>query len=88
MQIPIGHKNAIKRPSKADRRFRADIEEANNNGDFIINIGTGYFRPDPNDKLDVAMFNQYIRGEYSRAKAIITKANRMKEAFCGEILER
>jgi len=86
--IGIGHKNAIRAPKEGNRWFRASVEQANSNGDYIINIGTGYFRPNANDELDIAMFNQYIREEYSRARKIITKANKMREAFSGKIRER
>ena len=88
MNIPIGHKNAIRAPKEGNRWFRQSIEELNNNGDFIINLGDGYFRPDPTDKLDVLMFNQYIRQEIARARSCLSKAEKMKEAFDGEVCER
>ena len=37
-RIPVGHRNAMSRPSNPndDRRLREQIEKANNNGDFQL----------------------------------------------------
>lgn len=60
-RIPVGHRNAMSRPSNPndDRRLREQIEKANNNGDCIINVGDGYYRPDPND-IEDALVNSGV----------------------------
>ena len=81
--IPTGKEGAMLRPwsRSEDRSIREAINAANKEGDCIINVGTGYFRPDPEDNIDASAFEEYIRKEYHRAKDIITKCNRMRQAF-------
>lgn len=57
-RIPDGHRNAIQRPAEpsVDRVFRSMVEKANCNGDCIINVGKGVFRPIPGDPVDEARF--------------------------------
>ncbi|MCA5960437.1 hypothetical protein LC724_08260 [Blautia sp. RD014234] len=53
-RIISGHKNTVSRPDlnlpgneSIDRQLRILVEEANHNGDCIINVGNGYYRPIP-----------------------------------------
>ncbi len=75
----------VKRPKnpRADRRLRKLIEEANNNGDCIINDGGGYYRPRRDDLFDEHCFNIYKAKELARARAIIDKIERMENSFYG-----
>lgn len=83
LRIPDGHKNPLPRPSNAytDRVFRRLVEDANNNGDCIINVGSGYYRPLPGDEVDVKEFDEYMKKELSRARKIQLKRIRMRDAF-------
>lgn len=82
-RIPVGHRNAMSRPSNPndDRRLREQIEKANNNGDCIINVGDGYYRPDPNDIEDEVEFNEYMAKELHRARVIQKKRLSMKLTY-------
>lgn len=82
-RIPDGHRNAIKRPADAyvDRLFRRMVETANKNGDCIINIGDGVFRPIPSDPVDEAAFHKYLAKELSRARSVQYKRLCMKQAY-------
>jgi hypothetical protein len=64
-----------------DRIFRRMIEHANNNGDCIVNIGDGVFRPIPGDPVDEKAFHEYIGKELHRARAIQYKRLCMKQTF-------
>ena len=52
--IPYGHENPLQRPANPCeyRILRRNIEYANNNGDCVINVGEGYYRPVPGDAVD------------------------------------
>lgn len=56
--IPHGHKNKLQRPSDPyeDRVLRNQIAKANTEGDCIINVGSGYYRPVPGDEVDEKEF--------------------------------
>ena len=75
----------IKRPINRtiDRRLRQKIEEANRNGDCIINLGDGYFRPNRYDEADVYAYRIYRAKELKRARTIIDKIAAMDKAFTG-----
>ena len=80
-KIGTGAYNAVKRPSNArvDRQLRRLIAEANMTGeDCIINDGSGYFRPEAEDRPAV---ERYVRAEMHRAKVIQNKAIAMATAF-------
>lgn len=79
-RIETGAEMALRRPAdrRTDRQLRKMIQEANMNGDCIINDGTGYFRPGEDD--DVA-FEDYIAAERSRAREILKKISRMEQTF-------
>ena len=75
----------IKRPKNpsVDRMLRMIIEHANNNGDYIINDGAGYYRPKRGDGFDEHCFNLYAAKELKKAKAIEDKIASMRNAFYG-----
>lgn len=81
--IPYGHENAISRPADRiqDRLLRSKIEKANNDGDCIINVGYGYYRPVPGDPVDEKELNEYLAKELSRARAVLKKRLSMKLTF-------
>lgn len=64
-----------------DRRLRRKIEVANNEGDCIINVGNGYYRPVPGDEIDEKELNEYLAKELHRARTIQKKRLAMKMAF-------
>ena len=84
-RIPDGHKNAIQRPwnRSVDRNLRSMIERANNNGDCIINVGEGIYRPVPGDPVDEKELNEYLNKELHRARSIQLKRLCMKKTFEG-----
>ena len=79
----------IKRPSNPsiERAFRLKVEEANRNGDCIINDGAGYYRPKRGDGFDEHCFEIYKAKELARAKAIRDKIASMDRAFYGGTTE-
>lgn len=81
--IPYGHEHPMQRPADRykDRTLRRQIEEANRNGDCIVNTGTGYYRVVPGDAIDEAEFNKYLAKELHRARAILSKRLAMKKTF-------
>ena len=81
--IRCGHKNPLKRPGNPfeDRRLRKAIEEANNNGDCIINVGNGYYRPVPGDPVDEAEFNRYLAMDLKRVRKTLKRRLSMKMTF-------
>ena len=84
-RIPDGRKNAIQRPWNrvVDRCLRKMIEKANNNGDCIINVGNGIYRPIPGDPVDEKELNEYLNKEFHRARSIQLKRLCMKKTFEG-----
>ena len=84
-RIPDGHANAIQRPwnRSVDRVLRSMIERANNNGDCVINVGNGIYRPRPGDPVDEKELNEYLNKELHRARAIQLKRLCMKKTFEG-----
>ena len=60
--IPYGHKEPMARMSNPvkDRKFRKMVESANNEGDCIINVGNGYYRPVPGDPVDEKELQEYL----------------------------
>ena len=73
----------MQRPSNdlEDRKLRRKIETANNEGDCIINVGNGYYRPVPGDEIDEKELNEYLAKELHRARVIQKKRLAMKMAF-------
>ena len=87
-RIGDGHNNAISRPNinsphgrSVDRILRRLIEHANNNGDCIINVGNGIYRPIPGDITDDLEFKEYIMKDLSRKHAVEKKIYSMKFAY-------
>ena len=87
-RIVSGHINAVQRPDitikgyeRIDRTLRRLVEKANHEGDCIINVGRGYYRPIPGDPTDELEFKEYIRLEDSRADKLWGKVYSMKTAF-------
>lgn len=81
--IPYGHREPLQRPADPieDRALRRSIEFANNQGDCVINVGEGYYRPVPGDMVDEKELNEYLAKELHRARAILAKRLAMKNAF-------
>ncbi len=73
----------LRRPSDSytDRVLRRMVEDANNRGDCIINVGRGYYRPLPNDPVDVKELHEYLNKELSRARRVLRKRLAMRMAF-------
>lgn len=82
-RIPYGHEHPMPRPADKykDRTLRKQIEEANKNGDCIINNGTGYYRPVPGDVVDEAELTAYLAKELHRGRTIHAKRMAMKNTF-------
>lgn len=57
------------------------INKANNNGDCIINVGEGIFRPIPGDPVDEAAFHKYTAQDLHRAREIQLKRLCMIQTF-------
>ena len=81
--IPIGHKNALKRPSNknTDRMLRLLIEDARLKGRLIINNGAGYFEADPHDEADVLELKAFIAKQKSRIKKTVDGIKAMEYAY-------
>lgn len=87
-RITSGHKNTVSRPDLSlpgnesiDRQLRLLVEEANHNGDCIINVGNGYYRPIPGDPVDELEFKEYVSKDGSRAGKLWDKIYSMRTAF-------
>lgn len=87
-RITSGHKNTVSRPDlglpgneSIDRQLRILVEEANHNGDCIINVGNGYYRPIPGDPVDELEFKEYTSKDDSRAGKLWDKIYSMKTTF-------
>ena len=76
--IPDGSKNPLY-VENANTEFRTMVAKANKNGDCIINIRGGYFRPIPGE--DDAYVDHYFARELHRAREIQYKRMKMKEAY-------
>ena len=81
----IGHigdrEHPLKRPKNpnVDRALRALIAEKNAKGeDLVINLGEGYFRPNPDDK---PAFLEYYAKEKHRIKQMEKKLDTMFNTF-------
>lgn len=72
--IPVGHKNAVSRQylskitGMGDRKVREAIHEAKRNT-VILNVGKGYYIPDPEDVIDRKEVIRYMKQEESRIKS-------------------
>ena len=81
--IPYGHEEPLQRPSNSytDRILRDMIETANKNGDCIINVGRGIYRPVPRNIVDDMEYKKYIDTELERAKSVLRKRTHMMRAY-------
>ena len=84
----ISGQNTVSRPDlnlpgneSIDRQLRILVEEANHNGDCIINVGNGYYRPIPGDPVDELEFKEYTSKDDSRAGKLWDKIYSMKTTF-------
>ena len=87
-RITSGGGNAVGRPavidknnSTIDRALRELVEQANRNGDCIINAGEGYFRPIPGNTIDEYYFHEYLVKEKSRVKELNKKISTMETTY-------
>ena len=87
-RITSGAGNAVGRPavidknnSTIDRALRELVEQANRNGDCIINAGEGYFRPIPGNAVDEYHFHEYMAKEKSRLKELDKKIGAMETTY-------
>ena len=64
-EIGSGHHNPVKRSgsSNTDRRIRKEIEELNNQGWVVINVGQVITYRIRVIRVDVKEYNEYIRKE-------------------------
>lgn len=88
IRISDGHNHTIRRPNInsdsgqcVDRILRRMVEFANQNGDCIINVGNGYYRPIPGDPVDEMELKEYLAKDHSRTNTIQLKIACMCEAF-------
>lgn len=79
-QIGDDSSKPLRRPKDpaVDRAFRRLIQEANMNGDYIINLGEGYYRPGKDEFVDLA---EYLLKEQARAREIMSKCVEMRKAY-------
>ena len=77
--IQTGRENALK-VHNSFYEFRKLVAEANKGGDCIINTGSGYYRPGPDDEDEL---KYYLYREMHRATEITDKVDAMREAYCG-----
>ena len=87
-RIGDGHEHAISMPNidspkgrSVDRILRRLIENANNSGDCIINVGNGIYRPIPGDPVDDSEFREYIMKDLSRKHSVEQKIYSMQFAY-------
>ena len=77
-RIPTGSENPLKVPNR-ETVFRHLVAEMNKNGDCIINVGDGYFRPKP--FVDDEAVEHYLARELHRAREILYKRMQIKETY-------
>lgn len=91
--IPVGYENRIsrselsRRTGRTDRMIRTEIEHENRFGEeIIINMGDGYFIPDP--VKDTGLLDSYLKREFARMNQIGFKLVAMQEKARGENAEQ
>ena len=79
-RITSGRGNAIQRPERTnsfwesvDRCLRDMVNKSNKNGDCIINVGNGYYRPRPGVEIEKMELYMYLREETQKAYDSINK---------------
>lgn len=79
--IKIGKANAFIPPKSIAQEFSSYVDKQNSKGDVVINLGDGYYRPNPLSLEEVDEFNTYLNREYDRANAIIDKCIKMQFVY-------
>lgn len=79
--IKIGKANAFIPPKSIAREFSSYVDKQNSKGDVVINIGNGYYRPNPLSPEEKDEFATYLSNEYDRANSIIDKCIKMKFVY-------
>lgn len=79
-QIGYGKAQAVVVKNNS-RAFRDLVQQANLNGDCIINVGNGYYRPDNTKPDEIEEAEHYFNSELHRAQMIREKAFKMRSAF-------
>lgn len=81
--IGYGRENAVTRPTNRtiDRYLRDMVARANEQGEVIINVGNGYYKPRFFDPVERMEFEEYINKDISRANRTRKKVNKMRKAF-------
>ncbi len=85
--IGYGKRYSVKVDSRNSREFRALVTEANLNGDCIINVGGGYYRPDKDNPIERAEAEHYFASEMHRANEIRKKCLKMQQSFQNDIAQ-
>ena len=75
--------HAVKRPKdhNTDRELRRLVEDAQLNGELIVNVGDGegYFRADMNNPEDAMAYRRYMGGLKSRTRRHAQKIRAMEQ---------
>lgn len=79
--IGIGRENAYTPPKSIEKEFANLVDVQNAKGDVIINLGEGYYRPNPLSNKGDEEFNTYLTQEYERADAIVNKCIAMRNTY-------
>ena len=79
--IGIGRENAYIPPKSIEKEFSDLVNIQNSKGDVIINLGDGYYRPNPLSDQGDEEFNAYLTQEYERANVIINKCIMMRNTY-------
>ena len=79
--IGIGRENAYTPPKSIEKEFSNLVDVQNVKGDVIINLGEGYYRPNPLSNKGDEEFNAYLAQEYERADAIVNKCIAMRNTY-------
>ena len=82
-QIGYGRENALTRPENdsIDRQLRKLIETANENGDVIINVDEGYYRPRRGVMIEDMEFKEYLAVNDAKAEKILCKNRKMRHSY-------
>lgn len=79
--IKIGKDNVYNPPKSISKEFSSYVDEQNLKGDVVINLGEGYYRPNPLSSIEHDEFSSYLSKEYDRANAIIDKCIKMQFVY-------
>lgn len=82
--IGRGKENRVERPEKGgdtDRHLRRLVQNARENGDLIINVGQGYYRPILTRTEELLETKEFFAKEDSRARKIFKRNRALKRTF-------